>query len=121
MTTPQMTLEKLFHLVDSIEPCACGCKLWPGRFRRRHSQTYPHAKINDKNMEISRWILERKLGRPIRPGYYALHTCDHSLCVNPDHLYEGTQSDNLNDVIQRHPHRSKLKSHLQLTKPLFKL
>ena len=29
---------------------------------------------------------------------YALHKCDRRDCVNPEHLYVGTQSDNLKDA-----------------------
>lgn len=32
-----------------------------------------------------------------------LHTCDHSWCVEPSHLYLGTQRDNIRDTLTRHP------------------
>ena len=38
---------------------------------------------------VDRLALEIKLGRPIRPGFDAMHTCGESTCVNPDHLFEG--------------------------------
>ena len=34
-------------------------------------------------------------------GFYVLHTCDNRCCVNPNHLYLGTQSDNMRDMWQR--------------------
>jgi hypothetical protein len=37
----------------------------------------------------------------IPSGMEVLHTCDNKICVNPDHLYLGTQSDNNLDRIQR--------------------
>lgn len=45
----------------------------------------------------SRIVLERKLGRPIRPGYVARHLCFTSRCVESTHIVEGTQSENMLD------------------------
>lgn len=44
-----------------------------------------------------RRALEKKLGRPITKGMLACHTCNHPRCYNPDHLYEGSYSDNILD------------------------
>jgi hypothetical protein len=35
---------------------------------------------------------------PIPDGMKILHSCDNSLCVNPDHLSVGTQADNVLDA-----------------------
>lgn len=42
-------------------------------------------------------------------GYEAilqvLHRCDNPICVRPDHLFEGTQRDNVLDCVQKGRHR----------------
>lgn len=45
-----------------------------------------------------RYVLEQKLGRPIRPGYQACHYCDVPNCIEPEHLWEGTQTQNQRDA-----------------------
>lgn len=48
-----------------------------------------------------REALEQKLGRPIKPGYGALHHCDNPPCIEPVHLFEGTNADNVHDMIAK--------------------
>lgn len=38
---------------------------------------------------------------PIPKGMHTLHKCDTPACVNPDHLYLGTQADNVRDAVAR--------------------
>lgn len=38
---------------------------------------------------------------PIPTGMYVLHTCDDRACVNPAHLFIGTQRDNIRDMIAK--------------------
>jgi len=47
------------------------------------------------------WALTLKLGRPIAPGKETCHTCDNPLCMEPEHLWEGTRAENLQDMMRK--------------------
>jgi hypothetical protein len=95
-----MTLEKFYRICDAIEPDAYGCLPYPGATRGVHFRVI----IGGQGRRVNRLVLERKLGRPIRPGFQALHTCDYPSCVNKEHLYEGTDKDNARDrMLPHHP------------------
>jgi hypothetical protein len=64
------TLEKLYDILDAIEPNERDCHQWP----KVKSKLYGVFKLNKQNHRVSRLVLERKLGRPIRPGFHARAT-----------------------------------------------
>ncbi|KKN64480.1 hypothetical protein LCGC14_0490930 [marine sediment metagenome] len=43
---------------------------------------------------------------PIPSGLQVLHHCDNPPCHNPDHLFLGTQSDNMRDCLAKGRHAS---------------
>lgn len=87
------TLEQRFMAFVSPEPNS-GCWLWTGAI---DSRGYGQIRIDGDNVRATKVALEIA-GRPKADGMYACHTCDVPLCVNPDHLFEGTQSQNLKDA-----------------------
>lgn len=62
---------------------------------------YGMFSVNGTHVGAHRYSLERTLGRPLGPGMQALHTCDNPPCVNPAHLFEGTNQDNVDDKIAK--------------------
>ena len=68
-----------------------------------HSRTKggrPHKKHKGKFSYISHIVYEKYKGE-IPAGLFVLHTCDTPACINPDHLFLGTQKDNITDCINK--------------------
>jgi hypothetical protein len=53
-----------------------------------------------KKVLAHRHIWEQCFG-PIPVGMFVLHKCDNPPCVNPEHLFLGTQKDNMMDMIAK--------------------
>ncbi len=58
---------------------------------------YGVIKINRKGYPTHRKSYETFIGN-IPKGKWVLHKCDNPKCINPDHLFLGTQSDNSKDM-----------------------
>lgn len=67
--------------------------------------TYHGKTIRSHRMS---WIIYRG---PIQNELHVLHKCDRPICVNPDHLFLGTHTDNMRDAAKKGlfsiPHRNR--------------
>ena len=61
---------------------------------------YPHFKRGGKAKYVSRYVYEKHIGK-IPKGLLVLHLCDNPGCINPAHLYIGTNQDNADDMVER--------------------
>jgi len=73
---------------------------WPWTKGISLSTGYGAMKVNGKRIDSHRYALSLKLGRPVRRGFLACHTCNNRICCNPKHLYEGTHKSNVEDAIR---------------------
>lgn len=87
------------HLQEYVFPEPnTGCWLWAGPMSNKG---YGVLNINYKQYRAHRAVYSYYKEVELAPDTYLCHTCDNKLCVNPDHLFEGTTQDNMDDMVSK--------------------
>jgi hypothetical protein len=84
-------------IINSIKTDANNCWIWQ---KSKHRQGYGNLGIGKKHILAHRLSWEVFKG-PIPSGIKVCHHCDIPSCVNPDHLFLGTQKENVKDAIEK--------------------
>jgi hypothetical protein len=85
-----------------------GCWVWVGArkwYGSREKHNRAQFRFDGGTKAASRVSFAHFKG-PIPVGLNVCHTCDDGLCVNPEHLFLGTQSDNIRDCVAKGRHKS---------------
>ena len=84
-----------------------GCLEWD---RARHADGYGHFYLDGRIQLAHRaaWIIANG---PIPDDMNVCHRCDNPPCIDPAHLFLGTQSDNVADMVAKGRHMNNRRTH----------
>jgi hypothetical protein len=74
-----------------------------------------YGRLGNKYAHRISWEIHN--GKKIPEGMFVCHHCDNPSCVNPSHLFIGTQKDNMRDMINKN--RQVIKDNKGVNNPMY--
>ena len=93
---PMPSVDEL--LSNTTRDSETGCMTWNGARANKCGYGVLHRRPKQYMLHRLVWEL---LNGPIPDGMRVCHKCDNRPCCNPDHLFLGTQKDNIHDCITK--------------------
>ena len=92
-------VEKVFNSYK-VRVDESGCMIWAG------GKSHGYGRMRVREVWGSTPVYAHRVSYllakgPIAKGLNVCHTCDNPSCVNPGHLFLGTQKDNLDDMTKK--------------------
>lgn len=86
------------RILERIKKDDAGCWIWQGS---RFKDGYGAIGIRRTGSKRAHRVSYEAFNGPITDGAWVLHRCDVPACVNPEHLFLGTPSDNTRDMLAK--------------------
>ena len=100
MAKSKLTTVQRFELKYEVVT-ETGCWIWTAAtYKSSGGDLYGNFQI-DGALDGAHRAAWRLFVGPIPEGMHVLHRCDVSLCVNPAHLFLGTNQDNVDDKMRK--------------------
>jgi hypothetical protein len=77
------------------------CLEWQGCKRNG----YGRIRVGSHTKTVHRLVAEMMVGK-LNRDEFVCHTCDNPSCCNPDHLFIGSQFDNMKDMVAKDRHKN---------------